>query len=90
MKQIVLITAGVVVTPIDHDDSGQGLVEFDGERLYVSTTFGEAQGLYRLIEPVYPDPADVRFGVEYGPNGDDYTGTLSSGGNPNIFGSVWE
>jgi hypothetical protein len=25
---------------------------------------------------VWPDPSDVRAGVEYGPNGDDYTGTL--------------
>jgi hypothetical protein len=29
--------------------------------------------------PVYPDPSDVATGVEYGPNGDDYTGTLDPG-----------
>lgn len=27
----------------------------------------------------YPDPSDVRLGVKYGPNGDDYTGTMTSG-----------
>jgi hypothetical protein len=26
--------------------------------------------------PTYPDPSDVRAGVIYGPNGNNYTGTL--------------
>jgi hypothetical protein len=29
---------------------------------------------------VYPPPADVKTGIEYGPNGNDFTGTLSGGG----------
>lgn len=31
--------------------------------------------------PVFPDPADVRTGITYGPNGNDYTGTLEGGGS---------
>ena len=28
---------------------------------------------------VYPNPANVRLGVQYGPTGNDYTGTFVSG-----------
>lgn len=30
---------------------------------------------------VFPDPADVRSGTTYGPNGNDYVGTLEGGGS---------
>lgn len=33
---------------------------------------------------VYPDPSQVATGVQYGPNGDDYTGTMTSGA-PQIY-----
>jgi hypothetical protein len=29
---------------------------------------------------VFPDPADVRTGITYGPTGADYTGTFAGGG----------
>lgn len=40
---------------------------------------------------VWPNPADVRYGVTYGPNGNDYTGTLVPGTvTPNrIKGGIW-
>lgn len=39
------------------------------------------------IGPVWPLPAQVLLGVIYGPNGNDYTGTLSptGGGNKIIY-----
>jgi hypothetical protein len=35
---------------------------------------------------VWPDPADVKAGVQYGPTGVDYTGTLTAtGGGSNLI-----
>ena len=31
-------------------------------------------------DAVYPEPSQVASGIQYGPNGDDYTGTLVAGG----------
>jgi hypothetical protein len=44
-------------------------------------------------DAVFPTEAQVQAGIEYGPNGNDYTGTLSGGGGGGdlgIFGSVWK
>ena len=43
---------------------------------------------------VWPMPAQVQLGLVYGPNGNDFTGTLSSGGGGGsggnkIKGGVW-
>ena len=35
--------------------------------------------------PVYPVEGDVRLAIDYGPNGDDYTGTLVAGGGGNTY-----
>lgn len=35
--------------------------------------------------PVYPGQPDVRSGVQYGPNGTDYTGSMSAGGGGNTY-----
>ena len=35
--------------------------------------------------PTYPGQPDVRSGVQYGPNGSDYTGTMSAGGGGNTY-----
>lgn len=50
-------------------------------RRWVST------GTAAPLTDVYPDPGDVRSGVEYGPNGNDYTGTYAASGGGRVFGS---
>jgi hypothetical protein len=39
---------------------------------------GDAVNGY-LAAITWPDPADVRRGVQYGPTGADYTGTMEGG-----------
>jgi len=54
----------------------------------IAVTYKNAGSLGRMSHritftvdgPVYPLEADVELGIQYGPNGTDYTGTLSAGG----------
>jgi hypothetical protein len=48
--------------------------------LLLQQNLGMAWGAAAAGSPVFPDPADVRNGVTYGPTGEDYTGTMQSGG----------
>ena len=50
----------------------------DRVRPVADTSFGMT-GVLRILGPVWPLPSQVLIGVVYGPNGNDYTGTLVPG-----------
>lgn len=49
--------------------------------------FGIAQGQL-LLGVIWPSPSQVLIGVKYGPNGDDYTGTLTPGSGSGTHGNT--
>lgn len=59
----------------------------------VAITYKNAGSLGRMLHgftftatgPVYPAVGDVRSGIDYGPNGTDYEGTLVVGGGGNTY-----
>lgn len=91
----VALSDGAVVNTILADSLGEAIAAASslgatqvqvaslGATLLLTATYANA-----LIRVVWPNPTDVRLGVQYGPTGEDYTGTASFGTGQLAFAST--
>lgn len=82
VRTIIAASLGEAVAVADSLGAKQIAVSSIGSSLVLSASFDGIR-----IGLTWPSPADVRLGVQYGPTGADYTGTLTGGTGETVFAS---